>query len=97
MRASQKAYGSNSLFQSDIKTNNTKDNNLVIVQHPGFLQFRDLRRSYVWQSVIQQSQLFLFAGIQDTTCNVVVNDVGCPYKFLTFFHGQPLELFGNGN
>ena len=52
---------------NDDSTNNTEDNNLVTaqitVQHPGSLRLRDLR-SYVWQLVIQQSQLFLFTGIQ---------------------------------
>ena len=71
-------------------TNNTEDNDLVTaqitVQHPGSLWLRDLRSyRYVWQSVIQQSQLFLLAGIQGPTCNVVVNDVDCPYEFFKLF------------
>ena len=70
-------------------TNSTEDNNLIIaqvtVQHPGSLPLRDLRRSYVWQSAIQQSQLFPFADIQGPTQNVVVNDVGCPYKIFKLF------------
>ena len=70
-------------------TNNTEDNNFVTaqvtVQHPGPLRLRDLRRSYAWRSIIQQQQLFPFAGIQGPTCNVVVNDVGCPYKFFKLF------------
>ena len=43
---------------NDDSTNNTENNDLVTaqvsVQHPGSLQVRDLRISYVWQSVIQQ-------------------------------------------
>ena len=60
--------GSDSSSDNEDSTNNTEGNDLVTAQvtvyHPGPSRLRDLRRSYVWQSVIQEPQLFPFAGIQ---------------------------------
>lgn len=73
--------------------NDVAANTPTTSRQPGPSHLRDLRRSCVWQSVIQQPQLYSFSGTQGPTSKVEVNDMECPYEFFKLFFTDNLLNF----